>query len=134
MQKYVYDSSALELLRKNKKKLDITDDLALKILVELSPGTYAWRTKDLTMVSVEQVSALQCINEAQKLQLCDLIEELCLHLMPSWDWTAPSKVHRTSTPHLRGLLSRLSRADEVSRPEHPKTWHKTWTEKYRYGT
>ena len=121
MQKYVYDSSALELLRKNKEKLDITDDLALKILLELYPGTYEWRTKDLTMVSGEQVSALQCINEAQKLQLCNLIEELCLKLMPSWDWTAPSKVHRTSTPHLRGLLSRLSRADEVSRPGHPKS-------------
>jgi hypothetical protein len=107
MQKYVYDSIALEILRKNKKNLEITDDLALKILLELYPGTYEWKTKDLTMVSADEVYTLQCINETQKLQLCNLIEELGIYLMPSWDWTAPSKAHQTSTPDLRGLLSRL---------------------------
>ncbi len=118
MQGYVYHNSALKMLCENKEKLEITDDLALQILWELYPGTRygEWKTRDLANVGDDQVLALRCLKyDSQKRQLCHLIEELAWYLMPTWAWTGPSKARLTCTPHLRGLLSRLSQpltADE----------------------
>lgn len=113
MQGYVYYEKSLRLLCENKKKLDITDELAVQILWELYPFIPydEWKTKDLANVSEDQVRALRCLKYEQKCQLFDLIGKLAWYLEPDWDWTGPSKAHLTSTPHhqrLETLLTKLT--------------------------
>jgi hypothetical protein len=116
MHNYVYDRNALQILYKNKEKLQITEDLARKILLELYPGKYPCLTKDLEMLSTTRVYALKCIEETQKSQLCNLIEWLGWRLMPDWAWTPPSKTQRRSTIDLTGLLSQLLAMSNTKSP------------------
>ncbi len=120
MKDYIYDRNALEMLRKNKEKLQITDELARTILTKLYPLTYPCLTKDLQNLSATAIDALTCINDEQKRQLCNLCEWLGWKFMPKWAWTPPSKTQRRSKPDLTGLLSQLL---AMSNTESPSPLH-----------
>jgi hypothetical protein len=115
--KYIYDKYALEMLRKNKEKLQITNDLARTILKDLYPFKYpVLSEEDLQNLSADAIYALTCINDQQKQQLLNMCEWLGWKFIPDWEWQPPSQTQRRSTPYLTDLLSQLLAISNTESP------------------
>jgi len=115
--RYIYDDNALQMLYKNKGKLQITDVLARKILYDLYPRKFTVLSRDdLQHLSGDAIDTLTCINDEQKQQLLLMCEWLSWMFMPNIKWQPPSKTKRRSTPYLTDLLSQLLAISNTESP------------------
>ena len=90
MEIYQYHEKAIDCLIGNKLKLDITEEVAREILMELNNqhSIDDWETEWLTYVDGSVYFELKCINIEQKVRLWDLVGEL-------------KKYFETIAPHIR---------------------------------